>query len=161
MAVRNAPVRAHEFLADGRLDGADEDGLGAAARITYGIEAEMKAVDQINVGVTRRSIEGAISLCFTDEAVTRGVTYQISLRLHDWASARTARGVADKVVAEQLGRDALRAWLVKGFGQGLENWLHGHSGNLNAWAENSKGEYGPPQRIRTESLMRPGFMTYI
>src|ERR1035438_2892412 len=77
----------------------------------------MKAVNQIDITMSRGDEHHPVPRCRPRCAVAGGITNQIGLRLDNGPAARPVRGVANEPMPEQCRRDHLRRWLVETPGQ--------------------------------------------
>src|SRR5437868_1228388 len=99
MPVRDGSMTTHEFFSKGRFDGADQHRLRASSRMADGIEATMKAIDEIDIRPARRAIQGSVSCRFADESVTGRITQNVSLRFHNRPTARAIESVPNQEMA--------------------------------------------------------------
>lgn len=98
---------AHERLARGRFESADEDGFAMALGAADDIDAIVVAVDQINISVSWGAPHGTVAGCFASESVTSGVVGDVSFSLDDQAPHGTFGRVPDEPMAQQSRRDPL------------------------------------------------------
>jgi hypothetical protein len=110
---RNVPVVANHFVAELRLDSANEDGFSAARTMANGIHTKMKTIDEIDVRPAWRAKHRAIPRCFATKAVRGGIIDEVGFRFHNWAAANPFRRISNEPMAQQFRRDQCRGRLIK------------------------------------------------
>src|SRR5262245_37865319 len=105
---------AHAFLAEACLDGTDQHGFTVALGTTDGIDAIMVAVNEINIGMARRTKHDAVPLGFTAIAMTGRIIGQVSFGLDDDPAARAIERIANEPMAQEHRSNPFGAGGIEG-----------------------------------------------
>jgi hypothetical protein len=104
----------HLFDADERFEGAEKNASGLPVALTRHVQAIVSAVDEVNIGVARRSEQDCSAGSVAGGGVGRGIVFsEISLDLNDAAgkvrlNAVWLKNVTDQHFAEQFASHAAR-----------------------------------------------------
>jgi hypothetical protein len=106
-------ILTHHFQPHLGFHGAYQHRLRAACWPADGVDAKMKSVNEINVGMSGRSVHGAIAFRFAAESVRSRIIRRVSLHLDNRSAARTVRRVANQPMAQQTPSHRRRRRLVE------------------------------------------------
>jgi hypothetical protein len=98
------PALTHQRFTKYRFDGTDQHGFGDPGRPADGIDAEMVAVDEIDIGMARFAEHDAIPGRQAAGAMAGRVIHQVGLRLNNGTAAEALGRAAKEPVTEQGGR---------------------------------------------------------
>jgi len=107
-------IDGHRFASQDRFQSADEDATGFAFRLAGDIDAVIHAIDEIDVGVTRRPEHYAIARRNTAKAVGRrvwrgsDVRAQVGFHLDNASREPACVGAMGEQLAKQDGRNDFR-----------------------------------------------------
>jgi len=121
VSVLDPAVLAHKIFAQGWLEGADQAGFRGSRRATNGVDAEMIAVNEIDIRPAGGTPHRTISFCRTPVSVAGRIVRQVSLCFDDETAARALRRVPDEPVTEQPRGNDLGGRQEKAFGQGRQH----------------------------------------
>jgi hypothetical protein len=114
-----AAIAGHRFEAGDRFECAEEDSARLAIGLTGNVEAEILAVNGVNVRVARGAEEDGVARRRATMGVGRGVWWivvrtEVGFDLYDTAGKDFVSDAMDEKLAEQARRDEFRRMLVKG-----------------------------------------------
>src|SRR5206468_12990888 len=101
-------------FAEGRLDRPNQNCFCHSSRPANCVEAEMVAVNQIDIPVSRRTKHYPIARRRPWRSMAGRIIAQIGLGLDHCATARSLRRDADEPMPEQLRCNHFGRWLVEG-----------------------------------------------
>src|SRR5262245_11557718 len=94
-------VAIHERSAKGSFDGPNEDRLAGACRSAHCVYTKMKAVNEINIGKTRRAKHDPIAVGRPNKRMASGVVREISFRFDNRSPTNPVWGVSQQEMTQK------------------------------------------------------------